>query len=154
MPIVRLKNGMGASEEPPPPKPRDCRPPKSKTPWPFEEELALFRVEQTEAAQVDLALVVFDLREVGVPGHVGGEPVGNAELEVAADVARPVVVDVPFRGTWLCEPIAYGFSSIPPRSGGRLETDERRGVGEPQQPVAGLYDWGVGVRNTLFVACA
>ena len=37
----------------------------------LEEELALLRKEQAEAREVDLLLVGFDLREVGVVGEVG-----------------------------------------------------------------------------------
>src|SRR6185503_16100541 len=37
---------------------------------PLEEELALLRVEQPEAAEIDLGLVFLDLRKIGVVGEV------------------------------------------------------------------------------------
>ena len=59
----------------------------------FEEEVALLREEQVEARQVDLLLVDFDLREVGVDGEVGGDVLRDAVLHVAADAAVAIVVD-------------------------------------------------------------
>ena len=59
----------------------------------FEEEVALLREEQVEARQVDLLLVDFDLREVGVDRQVGGDVLRDAVLHVAADAAVAIVVD-------------------------------------------------------------
>ena len=67
----------------------------------LEEERTLLGKEKAEARQVDLLLVGFDLREVGVDREVQRQVGADAPLEVDADVAgavdrigaqRPVVV--------------------------------------------------------------
>ena len=55
---------IGASGEPPPAE--EGRAAERERPLVREEELPLFRKEQAEPRQVDLLLVGFDLREVGV----------------------------------------------------------------------------------------
>ena len=57
----------------------------------LEEEIALLGKEQVEPRQVDLLLVDFHLREVGVEGEVRGEVLGDAVSEIAAGAARHVV---------------------------------------------------------------
>ena len=57
----------------------------------LEKELTLFRKEQTEPGEVDLLLVGFDLREIGVVGEVGGQVPGNAVFHVEPDVTGDVV---------------------------------------------------------------
>ena len=57
----------------------------------LEEELALLRKEQTEPRQVDLLLVGFDLREVGVDGQVGGEALRDGVFHVEAGVGLRIV---------------------------------------------------------------
>jgi hypothetical protein len=52
----------------------------------LEEEVALFRKEQTESSQVDLLLVGLDLREVGVDREVPDQSAGDAILHVDAGV--------------------------------------------------------------------
>ena len=61
MPICRLKNRIGAS-----PALRGRAAAEVEDALALEEELALLGEEQVEARQVDLLLVFFDLREVGV----------------------------------------------------------------------------------------
>ena len=56
----------------------------------LEEEVALLGIEQAEARQVDLLLVDFDLREVGVDRDVEVEAGGDAVARVEADVADRV----------------------------------------------------------------
>ena len=48
-------------------------PPNANSALVLEEELTLLGEEQAEAREVDLLLVGFDLREVGVVGEVGGQ---------------------------------------------------------------------------------
>ena len=62
---------------------------------PFEKELALLRKEEAEPGQVDLLGIRLDLREVGVPGQVGGEPAGDSDLGVHADVGPVVPFEPP-----------------------------------------------------------
>ena len=78
----RLKNITGTSagiglpkllRAPPPPRASSPDAAEREDALPFEEEVALLREEQAEARQVDLLLVLFDLREVGVVGDVGGQ---------------------------------------------------------------------------------
>ena len=54
---------------------------------PFQEELALLGKLQREPRQVELLLVVFDLREVRVLGEVGDVALRDRPLDVHADVA-------------------------------------------------------------------
>ena len=56
-----------------------------------EEEVALFRKEQVESREVDLLLVGFDLREVGVDGQVGDEPLRDRVLHVEPSLGLRVV---------------------------------------------------------------
>ena len=57
----------------------------------LEEEIALLGKEEAEPRQVDLLLIRFDLREVGVVREVGGEVLRQPVLGVDADVRRQVV---------------------------------------------------------------
>ena len=50
----------------------------------LQEELPFFRIEEAEAAQVDLDVVHFHLGEVGVVGQVQGEARCEAVLHVQA----------------------------------------------------------------------
>src|SRR5262249_35610827 len=56
----------------------------------LQEELALLGKEQAEAGEVDLLLVGFDLREVGVVREIGGEILRHRVLRVAAEVGTVV----------------------------------------------------------------
>ena len=82
----RLKNRYGAS-----PVPRGkagARPAREgEDALALEKEVALLGKEQVEPRQVDLLLVLFDLREIGVVREVGGQALGDAVLHVDADVA-------------------------------------------------------------------
>src|SRR4029453_6838146 len=62
----------------------------------LEKEVTLLRKEQAEARQVDLLLVGFDLREVGVDGEIPRQPAGDAVLGVEPDVG--VVADLRLYG--------------------------------------------------------
>ena len=76
----------------------------------LEEEVALLGEEQVEARQVDLLLVGFDLREVGVDGEVPRQPRGHAVLHVEA---RVVILDrAPTSGSWLRLASAYGLTRM------------------------------------------
>ena len=55
----------------------------------LEKERPLLGEEQVEAIEIDLLLVDFDLREVGVDGDVEVEPGRDAITGVEADVPRP-----------------------------------------------------------------
>src|SRR5919109_876675 len=66
---------------------------KSEDILPLEKEFAFLRKEQAEARQVDLLLVVFDLREIGVVSDVGDELLCDAPLDVDAGVDIERVVD-------------------------------------------------------------
>ena len=61
----------------------------------LEEELALLGILQREPRQVDLLLVVFHLREVGVVGEVGDVALGGGPLRVDAEFAVALVRDRP-----------------------------------------------------------
>ena len=61
----------------------------AEQPGVLEEERTLLGEEQREAIQVDLLIVHFDLREVGVHRGVEGEAGGQTVLQVAADLAEP-----------------------------------------------------------------
>src|SRR5206468_3969744 len=56
----------------------------------LEEELALLGVVEAELREVDLLLVGFGLREVGLPGHVERQAGRDAVLRVEADVLSVV----------------------------------------------------------------
>src|SRR6185503_2457067 len=57
----------------------------------LEKKIALLRVEDVEAREVDLLQVLFDLREIGIHRHVGGERAREAVLQIEA-AARGYVV--------------------------------------------------------------
>ena len=59
----------------------------------LEEERALLRKEQLEAIEVDLLIVDFDLREVGVDGGVERQARRDAVLQVDAEVEICLGVD-------------------------------------------------------------
>ena len=88
-PIRRLKNMIGTS--------RPARWPdlaaEIEDPLALEKEVALLGEEQAEAREVDLLLVLLDLREVGVDRQVGGQPAREAVLHIDADVAADVVAE-------------------------------------------------------------
>ena len=77
----------------PAPSPALARPANAKVPEALEEEVALLREEQVEPRQVDLLLVNFDLREVGVDREIGGDVLRDAVFDVAANAAGGVVID-------------------------------------------------------------
>ena len=86
----RLKNRYGVSPLPAA-KSGAGAPGKREHAEALEKEVALLGEEQVEARQVDLLLVDFDLREVGVDREVGGDVLRDAVLHVAADAAVAVV---------------------------------------------------------------
>ena len=55
----------------------------------FQEDLAFLGKAEGEAAEVDLEVVHLFLREVGVPGEVGGEAGSDPPLQVEAAVGAP-----------------------------------------------------------------
>lgn len=55
----------------------------------LEKEIPLLRKKQAETAQVDLLLVGFDLREVGVHREVPRQPARHTVFDVEADIAIP-----------------------------------------------------------------
>ena len=69
------------------------RPPEVEDPLTLQKELALLREEQAEPRQVDLLLVHLDLREIGVPGEVRRQILGESVLHVATRLAGAVVRD-------------------------------------------------------------
>ncbi len=99
----------------------------------FEEEVPLLRVEQVEARQVHLQVVVFDLREVGPVGEVGGHPLRDPVLDVEARVRLDLVlerrIDRPV-GDDAADRVRLDVEVE--RGGRRLESHERGGLREPQ----------------------
>ena len=94
----------------------------------LEEELALLRKEQAEARQVDLLLVGFDLREVGVVGEVGRQVLRHAVLRRRRR-SRPTHRwrRPESRAASLVRPeTAYGLISRFAGSRRRFEPDDRR----------------------------
>ncbi len=59
----------------------------------LEEERALLREEQREAIEVDLLIVDFDLREVGVDGGIERQARRDAVFQVAAEIVIGLGVD-------------------------------------------------------------
>src|SRR6185436_20520409 len=68
-------------------------PAEIKDPLSLEKEVALLGEEQAEARQVDLLLIFFNLREVGIDGKVGNQPARQAVFRVDADVAPEIVAE-------------------------------------------------------------
>jgi hypothetical protein len=82
---------------PPPPPPPPAPPPpadaaEGEDVLTLEEEIAPLREEQAETRQVDLRLVVFHLREIGVVGEVGDQRLRDAPLGVDAPLEVAVVL--------------------------------------------------------------
>ena len=106
---------------------------------PFQEELALLGEEQAEAGQVHLLLVRLDLREVGVPGEVGGEVLGQAVLDVEADIpiqfGRWVGVD---DGRGSADGVRLDVEDV--ALVGQLQTHQHGGVGHPEDAPASHRD--------------
>lgn len=65
----------------------------------FEEERALFRIEQREASvDVEQGRVGLDLREVGVHGRVEGDVRGHSPMEIAAEFGGGIAGPEPSAG--------------------------------------------------------
>ena len=101
-PICRLKKSTGVFTGPSdvPGARRRLDAAKREDALALQEELALLREEQAEAREVDLLVVVFDLREVGAIGEVRGQAARDAVLHVHAGVAVQVGLEAsgPRRG--------------------------------------------------------
>ena len=110
---------------------------------PFEKELSFLREEQAETGQVDLLLILLDLREVGVVGEVGNETPGQPVLDIESGVRVPVV-----RHDGLRVIVGYGRRDAVglelqiPRRCWSLQPDQRRGFRHPVDP-----PWAVRPRN-------
>ena len=125
----------------------------------LEEELALLREEQAEAREVDLLLVGFDLREVGVVGEVGRQALRDAALRVEPKSrwrrrrSRRRIVDG--RRRRRCDRssgrrCAYGLISRLRRSRRRFEADQRRHRATPRSlPRASPNAGGTWVRYAI-----
>src|SRR5205814_10327176 len=59
----------------------------------LEEELALFGKEQAESGEIDLLLVGFNLREVGVVREICGEALRDAVFHIPTEIAAEVAGD-------------------------------------------------------------
>ena len=96
----------------------------------FQEEIALLRKAQRKARQVDLLLVDFDLREVGVVGEVGGQVRRDAVLQIAAEVGIPsLVTGGDARRSVVDRALTYGLISMFLLAGG---TSSPTSVAEPE----------------------
>ena len=106
--------------------------PEGEQPLIFEEELALLGEEEAETREVDLLLVRFHLREVGVEGHVSHQVLGDPVLHVEPDVSINGVRHGG-RGHAIAREVA-GHERFqlegPTTLGGHLQTDQRRGQGD------------------------
>ena len=81
-------------------------------PLALEKEVALLGKEQAEARQVDLLLVFFDLREVGVDREVRGQPARQAVFRVDAGVRAEIVAErTRAVRSVVSEDAAYGLNS-------------------------------------------
>ena len=127
-PIRRLKNSTGVFDGTPVPEVDVvCAPPNAKMPGAFEEELPLLREEQVEAREVDLQVVVFDLREVGAIREVGGEALGEGVLDVDAGVPVGIVPERRVDGAIRRDRAQRVRLDVDvERRRRQLETDERR----------------------------